>query len=82
GVLVTAQDISALRRQERAENARSAIFQKMVTNDTLLEVLPLLGAYLEILTPEFRNAMAFKPVPGDDPLRACAADTSSIETCL
>ncbi|WP_210644144.1 PAS domain S-box protein [Pseudomonas sp. Tri1] len=82
GVLVTAQDISALRRQERAENARSAIFQKMVTNDALLEVLPLLSAYLEILTPEFRNAMAFKAVPGDDPLHAYAADISLIETCL
>lgn len=58
GVLVTAQDISALRRQERAENARSAIFQKMVTHDTLREVLPLLGAYLDILTPGLHNAMA------------------------
>ena len=82
GALVTAQDISALRRQERAENARSAIFQKMVTNDTLLEVLPLLSAYLEILTPEFRNAMAFKAVPGDDSLRAPSTNTSLIETCL
>ncbi|NUT85201.1 PAS domain S-box protein [Pseudomonas corrugata] len=82
GVLVTAQDVSALRRQERAENARSAIFQKMVTNDTLIEVLPLLSTYLKILTPDFGNAMAFKAVPGDDPLRAPPVDASWIETCL
>lgn len=82
GVLVTAQDISALRRQERAENARSAIFQKMVTHDSLQEVLPLLGAYLNILTPEFHNAMAFKAVPGDDVPGAPLTDTSSIATCL
>ncbi len=82
GVLVTAQDISALRRQERAENARSAIFQKMLTHDRLLEVLPLLGAYLDILTPEFHNAMAFKAAPGDDTPCAPPTDTSSIATCL
>ena len=82
GVLVTAQDTSALRRQERAENARSAIFQKMVTHDTLSELLPLLSTYLEILAPEFPNAMAFKAVPGDELLGAAQLDGPWLETCL
>lgn len=82
GVLVMAQDISTLRRQERAENTRSAIFQVMVTDGALSEVQPLLSTYLEILTPEFRNAMAFKAVPGDEVPLSPIADPSLIETCL
>jgi len=82
GVLVMAQDISALRRQERAENARSAIFQGMITDGALADLRPLLSAYLKVLIPEFHSAIAFKAVPGDENLGLPTIGPISIEDCL
>ena len=82
GVLVMAQNVSSLRQQERAENARSAIFQVMITDGALRTVLPLLSTYLEVLTPEFRHAIVFKTEPDSDNPPLPADDPQSIQACL
>ncbi|WP_191487141.1 PAS domain S-box protein [Pseudomonas sp. FEN] len=82
GVLVMAQNVSSLRQQERAENARSAIFQVMITDGALRTVLPLLSTYLEVLTPEFHHAIVFKTEPGSDNPPPPPDDPQSIQACL
>ncbi|WP_248802151.1 PAS domain S-box protein [Pseudomonas sp. MWU13-2100] len=82
GILVMAQNVSSLRQQERAENARSAIFQVMITDGALRTVLPLLSTYLEVLAPDFRNAIAFKAEPDGDNLAPPAAAPQSLQACL
>ncbi|MGY2199395.1 sensor histidine kinase [Pseudomonas gingeri] len=82
GVLVMAQNVSSLRQQERAENARSAIFQAMITDGALRTVLPLLSTYLQVLTPDFRNIIAFKTEPGHDTPVRSSLESHSIQACL
>ncbi|MGO4798006.1 PAS domain S-box protein [Pseudomonas sp. W22_MBD1_FP4] len=82
GVLVMAQNISTLRMQERAENARSAIFQGMITQGVLADIQPLLSSYLQVLIPEFHNAIVFKTIPGDESHDMPDLGPVTIEGCL